>query len=428
MTTAAENLSPTPEETPPPEGGSGRPSALALLNVFRHRNYRLFFTGQLVSLMGTWITSVAQGWLVYSMTHSPFLLGVVSFCGQVPVFFISSFGGMISDRLDRRKMLVWTQGLSMLQAAALAALTLSGIVQVWHIVALALFKGFVNAFDVPTRQAFTIEMVGKEDLRNAISLNSVMFNLARIVGPTVAGILVATVGEGLCFTIDAISYGAVLISLIMMQVIPKPPRQHGRPWQELKAGFVYAWSNRQIRISLMLIAVCSAFGASYIPMMPAFVRDVLNEGSQGLGYVLGAVGAGALCGAYALARIHDRHLTLTPIVAAASFGVGLILFANSHSLIAAMLLVLPTAFSLMLLGGSTNTIIQTVSEDHMRGRVVSFYAMGFMGMMPWGSLLLGWLGGRIGVGQSVAVGGCICILAAIVAYLNREPDAKIATA
>ena len=383
MTTEAENLSPTPEETPPPERGSGRPSALALLNVFRHRNYRLFFTGQLVSLMGTWITSVAQGWLVYSMTHSPFLLGVVSFCGQVPVFFISSFGGMISDRLDRRKMLVWTQGLSMLQAAALAALTLSGIVQVWHIVALALFKGFVNAFDVPTRQAFTI---------------------------------------------DAISYGAVLISLIMMQVVPKPPREHGHPLQELKAGFVYAWTNRQIRISLMLIAVCSAFGASYIPMMPAFVRDVLNEGSRGLGYVLGAVGAGALCGAYALARIHDRHLTLTPIVAAASFGVGLILFANSHSLIAAMLLVLPTAFSLMLLGGSTNTIIQTVSEDHMRGRVVSFYAMGFMGMMPWGSLLLGWLGGRIGVGQSVAVGGSVCILAAIVAYLNREPGAKIATA
>ena len=428
MTAESASIVPTPEETPPPEAGTARPSALALLQVFRHRNYRLFFTGQLVSLMGTWVTSVAQGWLVYSMTHSPFLLGLVSFCGQVPVFFISSFGGMISDRVDRRKLLVVTQALSMLQAAALATLTLMGIIQVWHIVALALFKGFVNAFDVPTRQAFTIEMVGKSDLRNAISLNSVMFNLARIVGPTIAGILVATVGEGLCFTIDAISYGAVLISLIMMHVVPKPFRVHGHPWQELKAGFAYAWGNRQIRISLMLIAVCSAFGASYIPMMPAFVRDVLNEGSRGLGFVLGAVGAGALCGAYALARIHDRHLTLTPMIAAASFGVGLILFANSHSLLVAMLLVLPTAFSLMLLGGSTNTIIQTVSEDHMRGRVVSFYAMGFMGMMPWGSLLLGWLGSRIGVGQSVAVGGSVCILAAIVAYLYREPNAKIATA
>jgi MFS family permease len=178
----------------------------------------------------------------------------------------------------------------------------------------------------------------------------------------------------------------------------------------------------------MLIAVCSAFGASYIPMMPAFVRDVLNEGSRGLGFVLGSVGAGALCGAYGLARIHDHHLTRTPIIAAASFGIGLILFANAHSLIAAMILVLPTAFSLMLLGGSTNTIIQTVAEDHMRGRVVSFYAMGFMGMMPWGSLLLGWLGSRIGVGQSVAIGGSVCILAAIVAYLYREPNTKIATA
>jgi MFS family permease len=407
-------------------GGSN--SAHALLKVFRHRNYRLFFTGQLISLMGTWITSVAQGWLVYSMTHSPFLLGVVSFCGQVPVFFISAFGGMISDRLDRRKMLVVTQALSMLQAATLAVLTLMHIVQVWQIVVLALFKGLVNAFDVPTRQSFTVEMVGREDLRNAISLNSMMFNLARIVGPTVAGILVATVGEGLCFTVDAISYGAVLISLIMMQFVPKPPKKHGHPWHELKAGFFYAWNNRQIRLSLMLIVVCSAFGASYIPMMPAFVRDVLGEGSRGLGFVLGSVGAGALCGAYVLSRIHDRHLTRTPMITAATFGVGLILFANAHSLLAAMLLVLPTAFSLMLLGASTNTIIQTASEDHMRGRVVSFYAMGFMGMMPWGSLILGWLGSRIGVGQSVAVGGAVCILAAIVAYMYREANIEPATA
>lgn len=418
MTGGAQPVGPSPEETPPPIA-AGRPTALALFRVFRHRNYRLFFSGQLVSLMGTWITSVAQGWLVYSLTHSPFLLGVVSFCGQVPVFFVSSFGGMISDRLDRRKMLIVTQALSMLQAAVLAALTLSGLVRVWHIVLLALFKGLVNAFDVPARQAFTIEMVGKEDLRNAISLNSVMFNLARIVGPTVAGILVATVGEGLCFTIDAVSYGAVLISLFRMRIAPKPSRIHGRPLQELKAGFVYAWRERQIRRALMLISVCSAFGASYIPMMPAFVRDVLGEGSQGLGFVLGAVGAGALCGAYALARIHDRHLMLTPVVAAAAFGTGLILFANSHSLIVAMVLVVPTAFSLMLLGGSTNTIIQTVASDHMRGRVVSFYAMGFMGMMPWGSLVLGWLANRIGVGQSIAFGGSICVAAAAAAYIDR---------
>lgn len=420
---SAEGQAPAPQpiEVPAPEGGteSGRPGALALLKVFRHRNYRLFFSGQLVSLMGTWVTSVAQGWLVYTMTHSPFLLGVVSFAAQVPVFFLSSFGGMIADRVDRRHMLIATQGLAMLQAAMLAILTLTGVIQVWHIVALALFKGLVNSFDVPTRQAFTIDMVGREDLRNAISLNSVMFNLARIVGPSIAGILVAVVGEGVCFTIDAFSYGAVLISLFHIKVAPKPPRDHGRPLQELKAGFVYAWNNRQIRVSLMLIAVCSSFGAAYIPMMPAFARDVLHEGAQGLGLLLGAIGVGALFGAYALARIHDRHLTRTPIAAAILFGAGLILFANSHWLPVSMLLLLPTAFGLMLLGGSTNTIIQTVAADHMRGRVVALYAMCMMGMMPWGSLLLGFIADHFGVGEAVMLGGMVCILGAAAAYFER---------
>lgn len=407
-------------DTPPIEAPLQAPSALALLRVFRHRNYRLFFSGQLVSLMGTWITSVAQGWLVYSLTHSPLLLGVTSFAGQIPVFFISSFAGMVSDRVDRRKLLVLTQGLAMLQAATLATLTLMGVIQVWEIVALALFKGFVNAFDVPTRQAFTIDMVGREDLRNAISLNSVMFNLARVVGPTIAGILVATVGEGICFTIDAVSYGAVLISLLLMSFAPKPRREAGHPLRELKEGFAYVWRTREIRVSLMLIAVCSAFGAAYIPLLPAFARDVLHEGSQGLGYLYGAIGCGALVGAYALARIHDRHLTRTPIISASSFGVSLILFSHSHWLPLSMVLLLPTAFSLMLLGGSTNTIIQTVASEHMRGRVVAFYAMGFMGMMPWGSLLLGWIGSLIGVSDAVTIGGAVCILAAIGAWLDRR--------
>lgn len=396
------------------------PSALALLRVFRHRNYRLFFSGQLVSLMGTWITSVAQGWLVYTLTHSPLLLGVTSFAGQVPVFFISSFAGMVSDRVDRRKLLVVTQGLAMLQAATLATLTLMGIIQVWEIVALALFKGFVNAFDVPTRQAFTIDMVGREDLRNAISLNSVMFNLARVVGPTIAGVLVATVGEGLCFTIDAISYGAVLLGLLMMRFEPRARRTPGHPLRELKEGFAYVWRTREIRVSLMLIAVCSAFGAAYIPLLPAFARDVLHQGSQGLGLLYGAIGSGALVGAYALARLHERHLSLTPILSALSFGVSLILFSHSHFLPLSMLLLLPTAFSLMLLGGSTNTIIQTVSSEHMRGRVVAFYAMGFMGMMPWGSLLLGWIGSLIGVSYAVTIGGAVCILAAFGAWYDRR--------
>ncbi len=395
------------------------PTALSLLRVFRHRNYRLFFTGQLVSLMGTWMQSVAQGWLVYTLTHSPLLLGVTSFCAQVPVFFIAPFGGTISDRVDRRRMLILTQSLSMLQAAVLATLTLTHVVQVWEIVALAFTMGLINAFDVPTRQAFTIEMVGRVDLRNAIALNSMMFNLARIVGPTAAGLLVAFAGEGICFALNALSYAAVLASLVFMRVAPRPRSTPQHPLREMQAGFVYAWRTRSIRVALMLVAVSSCFGASYLALMPAFARDVLHQGSEGLGFLMASVGAGALAGAYALSRVHDRHLMMTPILAAAGFGASLILFSHSHWLPLSMALLLPTAFSLMLLGGSSNTILQTVADDRMRGRVVAFYAMAFMGMMPWGSLLLGWLATRIGVGEAVTVGGIVVMGSALVAYLDK---------
>ncbi len=398
------------------------PGALALLRAFRHRNYRLFFAGQLVSLMGTWMQSVAQGWLVYSLTHSPLLLGLASFCGQVPVFFVSPFGGTISDRVDRRRMLIATQSLSMLQAGVLAFLTLAHLVQVWHVLVLALSMGLINAFDVPTRQAFTIEMVGRDDLRNAIALNSVMFNLARIIGPSAAGVLVATAGEGVCFALNAASYAAVLASLLLMHVVPRPPRTVEHPLRELQAGVVYAWNARPIRVALLLVAVSSCFGASYLAFMPAVARDILRQGSEGLGMLMAAVGAGALCGAYALARIPERHLTRTPILAAASFGVCLVLFAHSHALALSLFLLLPTALSLMLLGGTTNTIVQTLSDDHMRGRVVSFYAMSFMGMMPWGSLLLGAVASRLGVINAITIGGTVVLLAAIVAWRYQAPD------
>ena len=406
-------------DIPPIEAPLEAPTALALLRVFRHRNYRLFFTGQLVSLMGTWMQSVAQGWLVYSMTHSPFLLGLTSFASQIPLFFMSAFGGAIADRVERRRLLIVTQSLSMVQAGLLATLTLTGLVQVWEVMALALCMGLINAFDVPTRQAFTIDMVGREDLRHAIALNSIMFNLARIVGPTAAGILVAVAGEGVCFALNSVSYAAVLTSLVLMHVAAKPKRVTEHPLRELKAGAAYAWRTRQIRVSLMLVAVCGAFGAAYIPLMPAVARDVLHQGSEGLGFLMGSVGAGALLGAYALARLHERHLTLAPVLAAASFGASLILFSNSHSLALSMALLLPTAFSLMLLGGSTNTILQTVAEDHFRGRVISFYTMSFVGMMPWGSLILGTLASHIGIGHAITIGGAMCMLGAAAAYFDR---------
>jgi len=369
--------------------------------------------------------SVAQGWLVYTLTHSPFLLGLTSFCGLVPVFFMSAFGGTISDRVDRRRMLVVTQSLSMLQAAILAGLTLAHVVQVWEVIVLAASMGLINSFDVPTRQAFTIEMVGREDLRNAIALNSVMFNLARIIGPGAAGLLVALAGEGVCFALNAVSYGAVLTSLLLMHVVPRAIRKQGHPLRELQAGFVYAWNNHAIRVSLLLVAVSSCFGAAYLALMPAFARDVLHENSVGLGLLMGSVGVGALGGAYALSRLHERHLTLAPIFSAAGLGLGLILFSQSHSLYLSMALILPTSFCMMLLGGTTNTIIQTVSDDHFRGRVVSFYAMSFMGMMPWGALLLGTLATHIGIGEAITAGGSVCIVAAIAAWFDNARRAQI---
>ena len=417
-------LSPTPQpvEVPPPEilPAEDDHSAFAFLRVFRHRNYRLFFSGQLVSLMGTWITNVTQGYLVYSLTHSPFLLGVVSFASTVPVFFFSAFGGMISDRFDRRRLLLLTQSLSCLESTTLAILTLTHVVQVWMVACLALFQGFVNAFDVPIRQSMTVEMVGREDLRHAISLNSMMFNLARVIGPPVAGILIALVGVGLCFSLDALSYFAVIISLLLMHFAPKPARKHANPLRAIRQGFVYAWRTRDIRQSLFLVVACSAFGASYLTLLPAVARDVLHQTSEGLGFLYGAVGAGALAGAYALARIPDRHLLTTPIVASLAFGLSLIAFSQSHIFWLSLLLLTPCSFSLMLLGGSTNSIVQLLSRDEMRGRVVSIYAMFFMGMMPWGSLVLGWVAEHAGIGVAVTIGGSICILAALGAWYDRR--------
>src|ERR1700722_3443287 len=278
---------PQPVEVPQPEVRAAEAaedrSSLAFLKVCRHRNYRLFFSGQLVSLMGTWITNVTQGWLVYSLTHSPLLLGVTSFAGSIPVFFFSAFGGAISDRFDRRKMLLLTQSLACVESAALAILTLGHWIRVWEIVCLALFQGFVNAFDVPIRQAMTVEMVGKEDLRHAISLNSMMFNLARVIGPPVAGILIAVVGIGICFSLDALSYLAVIFCLTLMVFTPGPVRRHADPLRAIRQGFVYVWRVRELRLSMFLIACCSAFGASYIPLLPAFARDILHQGSEGLG-------------------------------------------------------------------------------------------------------------------------------------------------
>ena len=414
----------TPPDEPPAEQEiediSAPGSTASLLRVFRHRNYRLFFTGQLVSLMGTWMQNVAQSWLVYSLTHSPFLLGLTSFCATVTVFFITPFGGMVADRVDRRKMLLFTQSAAMIQASILAVLTLTHVVRVEEIIGLALCLGLINSFDVPSRQSMTLDMVSKEDLRHAISLNSMMFNLARIIGPSLAGALIAVVGEGVCFALNAASFAAVLTSLYLMQLPKRAPRVNEHPLEEIKAGYRYSFSTPQLRVSLMLVAASSMFGAAYLTLMPAFARDILHGHSTAYGTLMTSVGAGALVGAYALSRIHERHLMFAPIMAGVAFGAGLILFAHSHMLWLSVLLLLPTAAALMLLGGTTNTIIQLVSAEQYRGRVISHYTQSFMGMMPWGALLLGSLASRLGVGNAVTIGGSVVIAAAAIAYFNRR--------
>ena len=417
----------TPLEEPPAEQEiddlASPGTTRALLRVFRHRNYRLFFTGQLVSLMGTWMQNVAQSWLVYSLTHSTVLLGLTSFCSTVTVFFITPFGGMVADRVDRRRLLLFTQSAAMIQAGILAVLTLTHVIRVGEIIALAFCLGFVNAFDVPSRQSMTLDMVTKEDLRHAISLNSMMFNLARIVGPSLAGALIAVVGEGVCFALNAASFAAVLTSLFLMKLPARQPRIEGKPLREIAAGYRYSLSTPQLRTSLMLVAVSSMFGAAYLTLMPAFARDILHGHSTAYGTLMTSVGAGALIGAYSLSRIPERHLMFAPVLSAITFGVGLVLFSHSHILWLSVLLLLPTAASLMLLGGTTNTIIQMISAEHYRGRVISHYTQCFMGMMPWGSLLLGTLASRFGVSNAVTLGAVIVIAAASLAYVGRRGTA-----
>lgn len=398
------------------------PAAFALLAVFRHRNYRLFFTGQLVSLMGTWMQSVAQAWLVYSLTHSPLLLGLTAFCSQVTVFFLAPFGGMVADRVDRRRLLLFTQSASMVQAALLAGLTLAGVVQVWEIVLLAFGLGFINAFDVPTRQAMILDMVSRDDLRHAIALNSMMFNLARVIGPSLAGGLIAIVGEGVCFALNAVSFGAVLASLVLIRLKPHEAREHKHPLHEIAEGYRYSFRHPHIRVSLMLVAVSSCFGAAFLTLMPAFAADILKGGAADYGVLMAAVGVGAFTGAYGLSLIKERWMTLAPVISGAAFGVGLMLFAQSHSRWFALLCLVPCAMSMMILGGTSNTIIQIAAGERFRGRVISHFTQSFMGMMPWGALLLGALADHFGVREAVSWGGSVVLAASAIAWLMRRGE------
>ncbi len=394
-------------DTLPP--GSGVSSTFRAL---RYRNFQLFFFGQLISLIGTWMQSVAQAWLVYRLTASAVLLGSIAFASQFPVFVIAPLGGVIADRHNRHRIVIATQTASMILAAILAWLTLTNRVQVWHVFVLATGLGVVNAFDIPARQSFIVEMVGREDQMNVIALNSTIFNGARIVGPAIAGILVARIGEGWCFMANALSYIAVIGGLLMMRVTSRPIAGIGTsPFQHMKEGFSWVKQMRPIRALLLLLGLVSLVGTPYAVLMPIFADRILHGGARGLGLLMGATGVGALLAALTLAvKKTVTGLGRWVAISSAGFGISMILFSQSRWFWVSFVLLIPMGFSMMLQSASSNTLIQSMVPDRLRGRVMSVYSMMFMGMAPFGGLFAGLVAHKLGAPLTLTVGGLACLV------------------
>ena len=414
---------PTPEKASSTAG----PTASQKLNwqaagrALRHRNFQLFFGGQLISLIGTWMQTVAQSWLVYRLTGSGLLLGAVGFASQIPVFLVAPLGGIAADRGNRQRIVIGTQTASMILAFILAALTLINKITVPEIFVLAALLGVVNAFDIPGRQAFLVDMVGKEDLMNAIALNSSMFNGARVIGPAVAGVLVARLGEGWCFFVNGASYIAVIVGLVMMRVhAPAKASLQVSPFDHVVEGFRFVWTTGPIRALMILLGLVSVTGMPYVVLMPIFADRILHDGGRGfatiigshdlgavrLGILMGAAGVGALLGALTLAaRSGVKGLGKWVATCCAGFGISLILFSFSKSFWLSVLLLLPAGYFIMLQMASSNTLIQVMVPDALRGRVMAVYSMMFMGMAPLGALVGGALSDHVGAPWTVAIGG-----------------------
>ncbi len=385
-----------------------------VLRALRHRNYRLFFAGQGISLVGTWMQTMAQAWLVYRLSGSSLALGLVGFAGQIPVFLLAVFGGVVADARNRRAIMLWTQLLSMLLALTAAVLTLSGVVQVWHVMLLAVGLGVVNAFDIPARQAFVIDMVGRQDLHNAIALNSSMFNSARVLGPTLAGLLVPLVGEGWCFLLNGASYLAVMAGLLLMRLPPDAPKPAGgSAWRRVGDGLVFASRDATIRTVLLLIGVSSLLGMCYATLMPVFADRILGGGPGALGLLMGAAGLGAFGGAMLLAARRDSlGLGRWVIRAGAGFGLSLAVFSQSGLLWLSAVLLVPVGFCMVVAMASANTLLQQTTPDSYRGRVMALFSMMVVGMAPFGALLAGALAHFIGPQATVLAGGLACMVAA----------------
>jgi MFS family permease len=398
-------------------------SLTTITRAFGSRNYRLFFGGQGLSLVGTWMQQVAMSWLVYRLTNSPFLLGVVGFAGQAPTFLLTALAGVLADRFDRRRILYITQTLAMLQASILAYITLAGLVRVWHVMALSAFLGVVNAFDIPTRQSFVVEIVhDRADLGNAIAMNSFMFNSARLIGPSIAGVMIGLVGEGFCFLINAVSFLTIIIALMAMRT-GKPMETTGnmRIFAGLKEGFTYAFAFIPIRYILFLLALMSVVGMPYAVLMPVFAKNLLHGGPHTLGFLLSASGIGAISGAlYLASRKSVRGLGRVIVVAVSAGGLGLMAFSMSSSVPLSLVTLLFVGFGMMVHSAASNTILQTIVDEDKRGRVMSFFAMAFMGMAPFGSLLAGLLAHKIGAPPTLFMSGIVCLIGAAV-FSTRLP-------
>ncbi len=384
--------------------------------ALRHRNFRLFFGGQSISLIGTWMTRIATSWLVYRLTHSALLLGTVGFAGQIPTFLLAPLAGVVVDRIDRRKVLVWTQTLAMVQSLALAWLTLTHRITIAEILFLSAMQGVINAFDMPGRQSFMVKMVGnRADLSNAIAINSSMVNMARLIGPSLAGLLIAATNEGWCFLVDGVSYIAVIASLLMMRLPKLQEQLHPTTMlAQLREGWTYVAGFAPIRTILLLFALLSLMGWPFMVLMPMFAAQVLHGGPHTLGFLMGAVGVGSLISALAMVvRRSVRGLTKMIPIAAVAFGVGLIAFGFSRFFWLSMAMMLVTGFGMMQGLTTSNTIVQTLVEEKMRGRVMSYYTMAFVGMAPFGSLFAGAMAHAVGAPRTVIVSGVACILGAL---------------
>ena len=384
--------------------------------ALRHRNFRLFFGGQTISLVGTWMTRIATSWLVYRLTKSSLLLGTVSFAGQIPTFFLAPFAGVLVDRWERRQVLLWTQTLAMVQSLLLAWLALSHRINITEILILSVFQGLINAFDMPGRQAFMVQMVeDRADLSNAIAINSSMVNVARLVGPSLAGLLIAVSSEGWCFLIDGISYIAVIVSLLMMRVRIAAVRSKAASMlEQMREGWSYVSTFTPTRTILLLFALVSLMGMPYMVLMPVFAGQVLHGGPHTLGFLMGAAGAGALVSAFSLVlRRSVRGLTKMIPISAGIFGASLVLFGFSRWVWLSLVLLLFTGFGMLQGMTASNTIIQTLTPEEKRGRVMSYYTAAFVGMAPFGSLFAGAMAHWIGAPRTVMVTGSCCILGGV---------------